>query len=607
MSSSQHGNFVNGVQPIGSYLKLAQLVANGNAASGLYYAEQSGGAIYLVKNNVITVSQAGTFADQAAFTSAGSSAAYGEGNVIIAGQQYYCDGVGLKNILNDTIASSYNLVPKVSKINLPDVACGPGFNLPIDSPYDGIGNGTNLHGCIRVSTERFGGYKYWLAYTPYPNADSQYENPCVMASNDFKTWVAPAANPVVAKPNSHPMHYNSDTSLCFSADGKTLYLIYRTATTNYSVLIRSSTDGITWSAPITALTAAAAAHDYASPSMTYNPALDRYELFSHNFISGSRPIERTISSTNNPMGAWGTPAAITLPPTGARFWWHSDFQIINGLHIGVAQEPAVNANDGNTVMVYSADGVNFTRSTAKFPGSYRPSFFVDTDGAPYLLISKLVKNFFTVYPLLSSTDLSNLLSLVASAVSAANPLAIVRDTFTRTNAASWGNTDNGIAWVTQLGTAATDGATGGLTTSGCRVVCPINAKNFYAQFTIAQASDANNYIVFRASNPAITFYRMGNAAGLSYFNKYVAGNLVTNLVITGDIAALFVTGAKVGVLCVDDYFSLFVNGQCVHTEQDLDTVNGVLTGNYVGAQENHTTTYLKIDDFCVIQNQFNAY
>ena len=112
MSSSQHGNFVNGIQPIGSYTKLAQLVANGNAASGLYYAEQSGGAIYLVKSNVITVSQAGTFADQAAFTSAGGASAYGSGPVWIAGQQYYCDGYSLYPLKNADIPSQ-----SVSDIN----------------------------------------------------------------------------------------------------------------------------------------------------------------------------------------------------------------------------------------------------------------------------------------------------------------------------------------------------------------------------------------------------------------------------------------------------------------------------------------------------------
>lgn len=42
------------------------------------------------------------------------------------------------------------------------------------------------------------GYTYWMVYSPYPNANGEEENPCVVASNDLKYWETPVglANPI---------------------------------------------------------------------------------------------------------------------------------------------------------------------------------------------------------------------------------------------------------------------------------------------------------------------------------------------------------------------------------------------------------------------------
>lgn len=41
-------------------------------------------------------------------------------------------------------------------------------------------------------------YKYWMAYTPYPNADGEEENPCIAVSNDLYKWTTPygMVNPI---------------------------------------------------------------------------------------------------------------------------------------------------------------------------------------------------------------------------------------------------------------------------------------------------------------------------------------------------------------------------------------------------------------------------
>lgn len=46
--------------------------------------------------------------------------------------------------------------------------------------------------------EPWNGYRYWMAYTPYPYANGSEENPSICASNDMLYWETPEglANPI---------------------------------------------------------------------------------------------------------------------------------------------------------------------------------------------------------------------------------------------------------------------------------------------------------------------------------------------------------------------------------------------------------------------------
>ena len=48
------------------------------------------------------------------------------------------------------------------------------------------------HPCLVYVPHGFGGYQWWCAYTPYPNADSDFEQPCVAASRDGAKWEVPS-------------------------------------------------------------------------------------------------------------------------------------------------------------------------------------------------------------------------------------------------------------------------------------------------------------------------------------------------------------------------------------------------------------------------------
>lgn len=76
----------------------------------------------------------------------------------------------------------------------------------------------------------WGGFRYWMALTPYPNFNSAFENPSILASNDGIRWIAPPGiiNPLAPKPTGHVLDsYNSDPELVFDPDQNILILYWR--------------------------------------------------------------------------------------------------------------------------------------------------------------------------------------------------------------------------------------------------------------------------------------------------------------------------------------------------------------------------------------------
>ncbi len=104
------------------------------------------------------------------------------------------------------------------------------------------------------------GHRFWLALTPYPYSDAQYENPSVYAGDTGSDWAVPpeVSNPVVQTTRG----YLSDPNLVYDPDADALRLYYREVAngedSNHlklhladNVLMTRSTDGTHWSAPQT--------------------------------------------------------------------------------------------------------------------------------------------------------------------------------------------------------------------------------------------------------------------------------------------------------------------------------------------------------------------
>ena len=61
--------------------------------------------------------------------------------------------------------------------------------LNIETYIDGGNQPT--HPSVIDMGEEWNGFRYWMAYSPYPNANGAEENPCVCVSNDVIHWVTP--------------------------------------------------------------------------------------------------------------------------------------------------------------------------------------------------------------------------------------------------------------------------------------------------------------------------------------------------------------------------------------------------------------------------------
>lgn len=130
------------------------------------------------------------------------------------------------------------------------------YDLMFSPTYDGSGQAT--HPKLLYFPNGWNGYRYWLSYTPYPAMNAADENPCIVVSNDLKSWKVPKGlhNPISGVPADvkEGGHY-SDSELVMH--GSTMELWYRynegdreTKRPVYSMdyyYRRTSTDGIHWS------------------------------------------------------------------------------------------------------------------------------------------------------------------------------------------------------------------------------------------------------------------------------------------------------------------------------------------------------------------------
>ena len=134
------------------------------------------------------------------------------------------------------------------------------FKYPSYHPYNSreifldINNYKNqgYHPKVLSFNNLWNGYKYWIAYTPYPHGDETKENPFINASNDLIHWKCPKGlkNPLDIPIISNSDHFNSDTHLLYNKDTNELIVVWRYVNfkdNQATIYIRRSKDGRNWS------------------------------------------------------------------------------------------------------------------------------------------------------------------------------------------------------------------------------------------------------------------------------------------------------------------------------------------------------------------------
>lgn len=258
------------------------------------------------------------------------------------------------------------------------------------------------------------GYKFWMAYTPYPAGNVRFENPCIAVSNDGVRWETPPGlvNPITDAPVGSPdTGFNSDTHLLLV--GSTLEIWYRTVDlVNNKVKInrKTSIDGVNWSAEETMIETNKSTKDYLSPVLIVEDG--KYKMWYVN-------TNRSIGYGESVDGKTWTNEKVVPIDFGELLPWHLDMiQTEKGYEfIITAHEAGKTNNDASLFYTVSTDNNQFTKpmvvvtpnasSTWDSRGIYRSSFLM-VNGLYYMYYAGVAYNDFRGIGLSIGEDITNL-------------------------------------------------------------------------------------------------------------------------------------------------------------------------------------------------------
>ena len=171
------------------------------------------------------------------------------------------------------------------------------------------GDNQSYHPKVLNFNKKWNGYKYWMSFTPYPNADSSKENPHVKVSNDMINWKEPinGLNPLdeVSNPDNNT-RYNSDSHLVYNDDKDQIECWWRYIDDekNISTIYRRiSKDGKNWSTKEVVYSSNRKDNDWISPTIIYEKHTYKiwyvyenkiYYTESKNLIDFTLPIDLNI-------------------------------------------------------------------------------------------------------------------------------------------------------------------------------------------------------------------------------------------------------------------------------------------------------------------------
>lgn len=462
-----------------------------------------------------------------------------------------------------------------------------------------------VHISIVKCDSLFKGFKYWIAFTPYPNSNSDFENPSVIATNDFKTFVEPTINPLVNKPT---IGYNADVHLVFNDDYTRLYLLFRERGNGINQLkVMHTEDGIAWTVPVTILTGTTVnKNDFASPSCWLSDG--KWNIIYHNLDADTpKPMYKIISDTSDIYGTYSTPVQVVIPlsPNGVNLgWWHSFIAKVSDTQlIGIIQDNVALASSGNLYFIQSFDnGLTFDlcdRKITGLGGFYRSTFFREMDSLIVLPSKFSGKILMFKAELGFSLDNSSFTSnrdmyLQNPSYSFSNILCL--DSFTRADSSTIGTTDNGLTYaITESGFKIKDSKAYSLS-NGSKAIVNIGTSDYMVQSKINMSQGIQQWIIVRYVDNN-NFIRIGFQSGelssvgsVLYYQEVASGS--GSQVSTG---GMIKNNNILSIKCKGKYISILVNNQIVFS---YVTSHNSLASTKVGLQGNVGETS-SFEDFIV--------
>lgn len=454
------------------------------------------------------------------------------------------------------------------------------------------------HPSVLVFDKPWNGYSYWMAFTPYPNAESAFENPCICASINGLNWIVPdgVVNPII--PPAVSPGYNADTHLIHDPVADILIMIYRErnngANALNKVICLTSIDGVTWSAPTTILSGATGTLDFASPSIWWDPVINKYVMFAHNLDLTNWPIMRYESASL--LSGWTQTGQVTMPSIAGRKWWHSYWKRTpSGEIIGIVADN--NGNQGAAGDLYLSTSydsgvsagckklVGYRRCFGATAVNYRSTFWMSGIGDCSLnliaaSISGGLSRGVAKSNVKSKRDIENdLLSMGLTVGKSTKNKVLVADDFVRADSNGLGSDYTGKPW-TQIDAGNPIGILGnaayGFTAGNCRAIIDCGVSNY--DMLIAVRAIVNEVDLIFGYIDASNYFRLNirsTSSGEATLNKVVGG---VNTVLSAGFGNLPTSDRIIRIRRASPILEVYSDGELIHSVSDTQLPSGTKVG-----------------------------
>lgn len=430
-----------------------------------------------------------------------------------------------------------------------------------------------VHPSILFFPEKWNGYKYWMAMTPYPNQDSAYENPSIVVSQDGETWTDPEGltNPLVPAPD---VGYNADPYLFMSNDKKTMNLVWKYASVQKYIMLKSTTDGINWTDAVAILTTAT---EEVCPVIIWDNS--QYVMWTVNHDAAPYVLNKRTCATLT--GTWSVASACTLVNTPAgRYIWHYDIKKWGSQYHMAVSFGLGGSGSGLLYFGKSNDGDIWTFSgsplMAQATGSawdtgafYKPAIWPMQKGnglIGYKLWYGMANPSYVGYSEITFDKTKTIEDLNNHIIQAKNTLYpwVLCDTFTRADSTTeLGVADSGQTWTALTGVLGiSNNQAYQPTGANSRSVIDLGVANYFFSLRVPTLGTAG-FLNFRVSDN-INLWRFGYSGNGMMVQKIVAGSVTTITGLFGKPAA----NDTLGVECIGDTIKIFVNGKLITTIND---------------------------------------